>query len=158
MTNIRKRLDNILDFFSGVILAIMVLLTSWQVFTRYLLKNPSAWSEEMVSYLFAWLTLFGASLVTSERGHMNISVIIDKAKGNLRKYLEIFSEIIAFLFSLCILIYGGLKITKLAMGQLTASIGISVGVFYIALPLCGLINIIYIILNIIEILNKKEDY
>ena len=27
-------------------------LTCWQVFTRYILKNPSSWSEELVSYLY----------------------------------------------------------------------------------------------------------
>ncbi len=50
----------------------MVMLTCWQVFTRYILKNPSSWSEELVSYLFAWMALLGASLIAGERGHMNI--------------------------------------------------------------------------------------
>ena len=29
----------------------MTLLTCWQVFTRYVLNNPSTWSEELVGYL-----------------------------------------------------------------------------------------------------------
>ena len=39
------------------------------------------------------------------------------------------------------------------MGQMTSSLGVPIGVFYIVLPLSGALNIIYTILNIIEILN-----
>lgn len=33
---------------------------------------------ELVSYLFAWMSLLGASLITSERGHMNIPVVVER--------------------------------------------------------------------------------
>ncbi|MBP3361378.1 MAG: TRAP transporter small permease [Clostridia bacterium] len=134
----------------------MVLLTCWQVFTRYILGNPSSWSEELVSYLFAWMALIGASVVTGERGHMNIPIVIDKMGDKAKKLFHIFAEIIAFLFSAIILVYGGAKITALAMGQLTSSLGIAIGVFYIVLPLCGVLNMIYAILNIADICKGKE--
>ena len=75
MKTLRNVLNKILNVLAGVSLLAMVVLTCWQVFTRYILQNPSSWSEELVSYLFAWASLFGASLVTSERGHMNIPII-----------------------------------------------------------------------------------
>ena len=78
MDGIRKLLNTILNFLAGVSFVAMVVLTCWQVFTRYILKNPSSWSEELVSYLFAWMALFGASVVTGERGHMNIPVVVEK--------------------------------------------------------------------------------
>ena len=54
MSQLRKILDRILNVLAGVSFLAMVALTCWQVFTRYILKNPSSWSEEMVSYLFGW--------------------------------------------------------------------------------------------------------
>lgn len=156
MDSFRKLLDNILNFLAGVSFIAMVALTVWQVITRYLLKNPSAWSEELVSYLFAWMALLGAAVMTGERGHMNIPVLVDKTRGSARKCLLIFSEIIAMLFAVIILAYGGIKITSLAMGQLTSSLGIAIGVFYVVLPFCGVLNVIYTIMNILDIC--KTDY
>ncbi len=162
MKQFRAVLNRLLSILAGVSFIAMVVLTCWQVFTRYFLKNPSSWSEELVSYLFAWASLFGASLITSERGHMNIPILVEKASPTVRKYLAIFGELVAFAFSAIILLYGGIEISKLAMGQMTSSLGVAVGVFYIALPVCGVLNMLYTVLNIIDLWRgqgslSKED-
>ena len=129
MSQLRKILDRILNVLAGVSFLAMVALTCWQVFTRYILKNPSSWSEEMVSYLFGWMALLGASI----------------------------AEVIGCLFAMVILVFGGVQITSLAMGQMTSSLGVPVGVFYIVLPLSGVLNIIYTVINIVEIVNGTID-
>ena len=157
MKALRNILNMILNVLAGGSFLIMTALTCWQVFTRYILGNPSTWSEELVGFLFAWMSLFGACLVTGERGHMNIPLIVDMASPSLKKLLLCLGEVIAFLFSMVILVYGGMQITSLAMGQMTSSLGVAVGVFYIVMPICGAVNMIYTILNIVEILGKKEE-
>ncbi len=156
MKTLRKILDQLLHILAGVSFLAMVVLTCWQVIARYLLKNPSTWSEELVSYLFAWASLFGASLVTGERGHMNIPILVERMKPNVQKLLNIFAELVAFAFSAIILVYGGVQISQLAMGQMTSSLGVAVGVFYVALPVCGILNMIYTILNIIDICKTEQ--
>lgn len=157
MKALRNTLTKLLNALAGISFIAMVLLTCWQVFTRYILKAPSTWSEELVSYLFAWASLFGASLVTSERGHMNIPVIVERFPEAVRKALAVFGEIVAFAFSAIILVYGGMQITQLAMGQMTSSLGVAVGVFYIALPVCGVFNMIYTALNVVDIVKYGEN-
>lgn len=156
MRQLRKILNGSLSVLAGGSFFVMVLLTCWQVFTRYILKNPSSWSEEMVSYLFAWMSLFGASIVVGERGHMNIPIVVERMGDKARKFFAIFGEFIACLFALVILVYGGIQITSLAMGQMTSSLGLPIGVFYLALPISGVLNIIYTILNITEIARGNE--
>ena len=153
MDKIRRFLDKLLYGLAGVSFVAMVILTWWQVFTRYLLKNPSPWSEELVSYLFGWMALIGASIVTGERGHMNIPLLAQQASPGAQKALSVFAETVACLFSAVILILGGVQITNLAMGQMTSSLGIPIGIFYIILPLSGILNVIYTILNIVDILH-----
>lgn len=153
MKQLRTVLDKILRVLCGVSFIAMVVLTCWQVFTRYILGNPSSWSEELVAYLFGWMSLLGASLVVGERGHMNIPILIDHLNPTMKKAFHIFSEIIALIFAAAILVYGGVQITSLAMGQMTSSLGVAVGVFYVVLPLSGVLNVIYAIINIIEIAN-----
>lgn len=156
MSKLREILTRILNVLAGASFLVMVVLTCWQVLTRYVLNNPSSWSEELVSYMFAWMSLLGASLVTAERGHMNIPVMVEKCGPALQKLLLCLAEVIGFLFSAVILAYGGFQIANLAMGQMTSSLGVPIGVFYVVLPLCGILNMIYTVLNIVEILQKKE--
>lgn len=155
MEQLRKILNKVLHVLAGVSFLAMVALTCWQVFTRYILKNPSSWSEELVSYLFAWMTLLGSSIVVGERGHMNIPVVVDRMSPGAKKILAVFGEIIACLFAGIILVYGGMRITNLAMGQMTSSLGVPIGIFYIVLPLSGALNVVYTILNIIGIMNNS---
>lgn len=155
MKQLRKILNSILNVLAGVSFLAMVALTCWQVFTRYILQNPSSWSEELVSYLFAWMALLGASIVVGERGHMNIPILVDRMGSGARKALHVFAEIVGCVFAAVILVYGGVQITTLAMGQMTSSLGVPIGIFYIVLPLCGVINIIYTILNIIGIITGE---
>ena len=60
MKTLRNILTKLLNVLAGTSFIAMVALTCWQVFTRYVLQNPSSWSEELVSYLFAWSSLLGA--------------------------------------------------------------------------------------------------
>lgn len=157
MNTFRNGITRILNGLAGISFLAMVLLTCWQVLTRYVLKNPSTWSEELVGYLFAWMSLLGASLVTCERGHMNIPIIVERFNAPMQKLLNCLGEVIAFLFSAVILVFGGVQITTLAMGQMTSSLGVPIGIFYIVLPLCGVLNMIYTVLNIIDILQGRTE-
>lgn len=157
MKRLRNGLNLILNGLAGLSFTVMVLLTCWQVFTRYVLDAPSTWSEELVAYLFAWMSLLGACLVTGERGHMNIPILVERAPGGLKTLLLCLGEGIGFLFSAVILVLGGIQITSLAMGQMTSSLGVAVGVFYVVLPICGVVNMIYTLMNIAKILSGNEQ-
>ena len=157
MNTFRNGITRILNGLAGISFLAMVLLTCWQVLTRYVLQNPSTWSEELVGYLFAWMSLLGASLVTCERGHMNRPIIVERLSEPIQKLLNCLGEVIAFLFSAIILVFGGAQITTLAMGQMTSSLGVPIGIFYIVLPLCGVLNMIYTVLNIINIIQGRTE-
>ena len=157
MKQIRKVLNLSLNLLAGGSFILMTVLTCWQVVTRYVLGQPSSWSEELVSYLFAWMALLGASLVVRERGHMNIPLLVERSSPPVRTALSVLAEVIAALFAGIILVYGGLQITDLAMAQMTSALGVPVGVFYTVLPLSGILNIVYCILNIAEIVTTVEQ-
>ena len=58
--------------------------------------------------------------------------------------------------SAVILVFGGVQIANLAMGQMTSSLGVPIGIFYIVLPLSGVLNMVYTALNIVDIVKQKE--
>lgn len=151
MKALRNLLNTILNLLAGLSLTVMVVLTTYQVITRYIFNAPSTWSEELVGYLFAWSTMFGAAIVSGERGHMNIPILVDKFNPPMRKALHIFAEVIALLFSASILVLGGFQVSSLAMGQMTSSLGVAIGTFYWVMPVCGIVMVVYSALNIIGI-------
>ena len=153
MQKVRNVLNKILDVLAGGSMAVMVILTTYQVITRYVFKAPSTWSEELVGYLFGWSTLFGATIVSGERGHMNIPILVDRMNPGMRKAFHILWEVVAFLFSATILVFGGFQVSKLAMGQQTSSLNVAVGTFYWVMPLCGVVILLYSVMNIIGIAN-----
>lgn len=157
MKALRKVLDTILNVLAGGSLAIMTILTTYQVITRYIFNAPSTWSEELVGFLFGCATMFGAAVVSGERGHMNIPVVVDLLKPGPKKALLIFAEVVSLIFSAIILVFGGFQVSALAMGQMTSSLGVPVGTFYWSMPICGILMVIYSIMNIIEIAQGTSE-
>ena len=154
MMKIRTFLDQLMKVFNAIVLGTLTLLVTWQVITRYLLSNPSTWSEELSSYLFAWATMFGAAYVFGKRDHMNIPILVEKFSKTTQKYLAILSESLILLFAVVILIYGGLQITSLTMGQDSSSLPLAMGYFYAVIPLSGIFVTLYSILNIYDIMKN----
>ena len=151
MEKLRTTLDRVLELLAGLSMAVMVILTTYQVIVRYIFSAPSTWSEELVGYIFGWSTLFGATIVSGERGHMNIPILVDRMNPPLRKAFHILWEVVAFVFSAAILVFGGIQVSNLAMGQQTSSLGVAVGVFYWVMPVCGVVILLYSALNIVGI-------
>ena len=145
MEKLRNTLNKVLNLLAGLSMTVMVVLTTYQVIVRYIFNSPSTWSEELVGYLFGWSTMLGAT--------MNIPVLVDRFNPTMRKAFHIFAEVIAFIFSATILVFGGFQVSQLAMGQQTSSLGVAVGVFYWVMPICGVIILVYSVLNIIGIAN-----
>ena len=85
MEKLRKALNGVLNVLAGGSMAVMAILTTYQVVARYIFNSPSTWSEELVGYLFGWSTMLGATIVSGERGHMNIPILVDRFQPGMRK-------------------------------------------------------------------------
>lgn len=154
MENVKKFLNKTLEVICMSIIVLMVLLALWQVISRYFLNKPSTTSEELLIYCFVWVSLLGAAYVFGKRDHMAMSFFVEKlppAKNNLTK---IISEVAVLVFAGAVLVYGGIEITKLAMGQVSPALGVPMGYIYTVLPLSGVITIIYSVINLKELLIK----
>jgi TRAP-type C4-dicarboxylate transport system permease small subunit len=154
MKRLRNVLNKTLEIICMTLLVFMVVLGTWQIITRYVLNNPSTVSESMLIYSFVWMALFGSAYVFGKRDHMTMVFFREKlaSKNPKRKIaLDLSSEIVVIVFSALVLVLGGVQISKLAMGQISPALGISMGYMYLALPLSGVITIVYNILNILDI-------
>nr|WP_106780713.1 TRAP transporter small permease [Lysinibacillus timonensis] len=156
MEILKKVLDKVLSTTCVVLFGALVLLVTWQVFTRFVLNDPSAFSEELAKYCFVWLVLFGSAFVFGEYGHMRIEFIQEKFPTKFKLLVQIFIELSVIIFSALVLLSGGLAITKLAWTQMSAALQIPVGYLYAAMPVSGIFIIFYCIYNIYSILKNKK--
>ena len=63
MKGMQDKLNRILEIVLVALLGIMVLNVSWQVFSRYVLANPSSFTDELARYLMIWLGVMGTAYV-----------------------------------------------------------------------------------------------
>ncbi|MGL5972306.1 MAG: TRAP transporter small permease [Oscillospiraceae bacterium] len=162
MTKIKKTTTIILSSITSVFLLAMTFLVLYQVFTRYILNNPSEFTEEIVRYLLVWTGFIGAAYSFNTRRHMAIVFFQDKLNPTIKKYLVAFTNLVILLFALFIMVIGGFNLSLSTMGALSALLNIPRGLVYLIGPISGIFIIIGQVINIWEdltgnIINIGED-
>lgn len=155
LATIRKGIDKFLSAACIFLFGEMVVVGMYQILTRFIFNDPSTVSEELLTYSFAWMSLFSAAYIFGKRDHMRMGFLADKVTGNAKKVLEIVIELLVIGFAASAMVYGGINIMGLTMTQTTASLPVTMGVIYTVLPLSGIIIVIYGILNIIDLAQGK---
>ncbi|MCV9389061.1 TRAP transporter small permease [Reichenbachiella ulvae] len=150
---LRQRLDSYLETVLSVLLGIMVLNVLWQVASRYLLNDPSAFTDELARYLLIWVGLLGAAYATGKHMHVSIDLLISKMDP---KHLELHGKVIRIIilfFAITVLIIGGTRLVYITfiLGQTSSAMQLSLGYVYMALPLSGLLVCYYTICDIFKI-------
>jgi C4-dicarboxylate transporter DctQ subunit len=59
----------------ALLLGVMTLITFINVILRYGFNTGLIWGLEMVTFLFAWLVLFGASYAVKVTAHLGVDVV-----------------------------------------------------------------------------------
>ncbi|MDO4588896.1 MAG: TRAP transporter small permease [Fusobacterium sp.] len=155
MEGIRKSLDKLILGICVILFMLMTIVGTYQILVRYVFKSPSTISEELISYSFAWMSMFAASYIFGKRDHMRMVFFIEKFSKNAQKTVGIVTEIVILLFALGVLVGGGSYITSLSMTQMTPALKISMGYIYLVIPVCGVMTAIYSVLNIIDLMKKE---
>ena len=154
---IRKGMNTVVSTICIILFAVMVIVGTYQIITRFVFNSPSTVSEELLTYTFAWMAIFSSAYVFGKRDHMRMTFVADKLPKEQRKILEIIIELLVIAFAVIVLIYGGFTIMGLTMTQKTASLGVMMGVIYAVVPICGILIAIYGVLNVIDLCAGYEN-
>ena len=154
---IRKGMNTVVSTICIVLFAVMVVVGTYQIITRFIFNSPSTVSEELLTYTFAWMAIFSSAYVFGKRDHMRMTFVADKLPEEQRKILEIIIELLIIAFAVIVLIYGGFTIMGLTMTQKTASLGVMMGVIYAVVPICGILIATYGVMNVIDLCAGYEN-
>ncbi len=142
-----------------VLMAAIVLDVTWQVFTRFILKNPSSFTEELAGFLLIWIGLLGASHALYTKAHLGIDLLTYKLQGVKRQVIDIIVYSFVLLFALSIMVIGGLKLVNLTLrlNQISPGMKIPMGYVYTVLPVSGVLMILYSANFIIKALKGTDE-
>jgi TRAP-type C4-dicarboxylate transport system permease small subunit len=153
VTRFKSILDAVLRAICVSLFALLVVLVTWQVFTRLVLSDPSIWSEELARYVFIWLSLIGISIATGEKADVAIDYFVQKAPLAAQRVLEIVAYLSTLTFALLVMVWGGYLNAVQTMHQLNPVLPISAGVLYLAVPISGVLLTFYLVYHLIRTLS-----
>ena len=135
------------------LMGVMVIVVSWQVATRFLLNDPSSFTEELASYLLIWISLIGAAYALRRRAHLGIDILVRSMKPQGRRTAAYIGLAAVAVFALFVLVGGGIRIVyvTLALEQISAALRVPIGYVYLVLPISGVLMIFYAAVAAIEL-------
>ncbi len=142
---LKSGLVGLLEFAVMVIMGVLVLDVIWQVFTRFVLNNPSSWTEELAIILLIWVSLLGASVGFQRFSHLGVDYFVKKLSVRNRAVNDAVVYLLVAFFAGYVMVYGGCKIVSLTLmfEQRSAALGIKMGYVYLALPISGLFIVLF---------------
>lgn len=127
-------IEKCLCIISMMLLSIMTLLMCYQVFMRYVLSNAPSWCEELIRYLFIYLTMLGSAVATRKGKHLAVDVVIGILPKEKAARCKIIFSVCILAFLLLLLVYG-MQLVFNTMNTISTSLKVPMGYFYAALPL-----------------------
>ncbi len=155
---LKEKLDQFIQVLIAVLMGLMVINVTWQVFSRYVLGDPSSFTDELSRYSMIWLGLAGSAYVSGKNGHLAIDILPEKLKGKKLLYLQFFIHAIVIFFGAVIMVWGGgnlVYITQI-LQQKSATLQIPLSWVYGIVPLSGLLVVYYHIFHIVQLIKNQE--
>lgn len=149
-----KKFDHILDIVMRFVMAVAMFALlaggTWQIFTRWILKNPSTFTDEFLRYVLIWASMLGSAYCFYKDEHLALDLVKDRVKGSVRIALLVFIEA-AILFFVCyVFVFGGMKLVLNATNQ-SSVMHISFKLLYACLPISGIFIVFARIIKYVQL-------
>ena len=158
MKKTKAIVDKTMELVLTFLMSLMVLNVLWQVFTRFVIGNPSSFTEELARYLLIWVGILGAGYVTGLKMHLAIDYFQKKFSLKKRLFIEVLIHFVIALFALSVMVVGGINLVTMTLylEQISASLQIQLGYVYLVVPLGGVLIVFYSFYHIYELSFSKK--
>ncbi|MDG2173142.1 MAG: TRAP transporter small permease [Flavobacteriaceae bacterium] len=152
---IRDKIDRFLGWTLVVIMSLMVVNVLWQVFSRFVLGDPSSYTEELARYLMIWVGVLGAAYVSGKNKHVAIDYFPTKFSKKNQIKVKVFVKWLIMIFAFFAFVIGGSRLVYITyvLEQLSPALQIPLAFVYLVIPISGVLIAYY---KILEILNHNK--
>ena len=146
----RKIIDKIIESLCTLIMGYMVIDVCWMVIARFVLKNPSTTSEEVLRYLLVWTTMVGGAYAYGRRKHLAITMLTKKLSPSGQKVLDICVQLVVIVFCIIVMIMGDLRLVETTFNQISSALHLPMPYVYASILVGGVLIVFYSIIFILE--------
>lgn len=152
MGRVKRIVDRLLGTFLIALMGASVVNVLWQVFTRFVLGDPSSFTEELARFLLIWIGVLGAGYSVGKRDHLALDLLPERLEGRAYAWVNLVIEACIVAFAVAVLLVGGARLVfiQLTLGQTSASLDVPVGYVYLVLPLSGAVMVFYAAVHIAD--------
>jgi len=145
LSKLVNTLDQLLKVLLVFMMTVLVLDVVWQILTRFVLPQPSSFTEEVARFLLIWISLLGGAFAYRQKLHLGFDLIVSKLSPSHALIVQRICCALVAIFAIAILGVGGSNLVMLTwvLGQHSPVLGISMAYVYSALPLSGFLFLVY---------------
>jgi TRAP-type C4-dicarboxylate transport system permease small subunit len=133
----------------AVMLAVMTVLITWQVFARFVVGDSLTFSEEVSRFLMIWLTLLGSAYAVRRGSLLAVELLPDLLHGTAWKVVKVSAHLLSLAFYVILITYGW-QIASIVSYQKAPATGISMMWPMLALSVGGLLMLLNTLVVMIE--------
>lgn len=135
--------------FAKLVILVIVIIVSCEVFGRLVLHKSIMWSEEVALLLMVW-TAFIAMAIGVEKGlHISISLFFNMFPKIVQKIIEKINTLATIFFGYILVMYG-IKLAAMTMGSTLPATQWPAGTAYCMMPVGGIFIIYFALLDLFE--------
>lgn len=151
-----RRLGGLILTVACMLLAAVALLGLWQVLTRFILSQPSSWTEEVMRRLLIWCVMLGAVVAFRRGALVSVDLMLRASRGAWRRVVRgvIAWTSIAFL---AVIAWYGIDLVWRVRFQTFASIELSMAWAYAAVPVGALLSILAVLAQYFDPINQELE-
>ncbi len=132
-------------FIAGSALAVMSTIIAWGVFTRYVLGSGSFWPEPISIFLAIQMTFYGAAACYRAGMHISLKMFVDLLPPFLKRWQRHVVDLLMATICIFMIAYGASLVKTTYFQAYPEFQYIRVGVAYSAIPIGGLITLLFVI-------------
>ena len=156
MDRLFRKFINLVEWWSVLLLILMVVLVCFGVLFRYALKASLIWYDEFASYLLVWLTFYGAVVASYRRRHIAFDVVVSKLRPETRRIMDFVGELFCLGFQIVLFYYGWLLMDKIGDETAISLPWVKMGWIYSVLPITGGLMLLIILMRLFDIAFARE--
>lgn len=149
ITKILDKIEKYMTNITSVMIIILTLLISFQVFIRYVLNTGQFWIQELSVMMMMWIAFLGAAAAVWDNSHIGLNFVVESFPISLKVWTRVLNDFIILVFSVLFFNYGLTLISK-TMGGTLSALGFSIGYTYIIIPVSAFLMALFSIVKIIN--------
>lgn len=155
MKNFLNLIEKSISALTIILFACMTIIVFTQVLLRYGFDSNIFWAEEFSRYSMIWIAFLGAAIGIKHNEHTRIDFFVKLLPAKAQLAMEVINRLICIFF-VAFITYSSLTMLENTFKLKTPSLQIPVGLVHVVLPITGVVMIVYLIIQIILLIQDKD--